>query len=351
MERSYVAPYGRGDPDHACWGIWAPAGRSSAARGRRCRVLGRRRQRRRHRLALDQRRQPARVVDRRGVHEHRADHGAPGRLPRPPAGHSAGSSAAARACGRARSADRLASLERARLHRPRRRARDLLRLGLRADGQVPDRQGDLDHALGRRLSRHDHGDDRHRDAARRRRDVARDRQAAAQLRVVVRRPSARLRRHRAVVVPRDPDRQRARPRPDGRRLLARPVRRDDRDPGRLPARGAARAAPAPPPAGRRGGRRGPRRRLGADRRAAARPSGRRARPVLPVAVPRPAPDLVGAPVLALRRARREVAADHGQGPRRSQRASRRSASGHARGRRGAVRRLHRVARGVATRCS
>ena len=75
---------------------------------------------------------------------------------------------------------------------------------------------------------HDHGDDRHGAAARGRRQLDRDRAPPAALRGVVRGPLARLRRHRARVVPPDPDRQRARARPPRRRLLARALPRHAR---------------------------------------------------------------------------------------------------------------------------
>ena len=84
---------------------------------------------------------------------------------------------------------------------------------------------------------------------------------------------------------------------------------------------AARAAGPLPTAGRGGDRRGRRRRLPADHRPPTRPAARRARAVLPLALPRPPARLVGASVLALRRARRRVAADHRQGARRPQRAA------------------------------
>ena len=92
---------------------------------------------------------------------------------------------------------RLASLERPPVHRPRRRARRSDRMGLCADGQGAGHQGDLDDARRRRLSRHDHGDDRHCDAHRRRRDLSGDRATTPQLRVVVRRSPSRLRRNRS----------------------------------------------------------------------------------------------------------------------------------------------------------
>ena len=88
-----------------------------------------------------------------------------------------------------------------------------------------------------------------------RRDVGRDREAPPALRVVVRRAPARLRRHRARLVPPDPDRQRARARHDRRRLLARAVRRDARAARRLPRPRAGRRRAALP-AARRGRRRG-----------------------------------------------------------------------------------------------
>ena len=98
---------------------------------------------------------------------------------------------------------------------------------------------DLHDARRRHLSRDDHGHGR--DGAPPRRDASSivivRRQAA--LRVVVRGAPDRVCIHRARVVPPDPDGQRARPRPDGRELLARALRRHARAARRL----------APPPAG------------------------------------------------------------------------------------------------------
>ena len=130
---------------------------------------------------------------------------------------------------------------------------------------------------------------------------------------------------------------------DRRRLLARALRRDDRAARRLPRRRARARRAALPAARRRRRRRGPRGRLALDHRARTPPAARACRAVLPLAVPDARPLVEGASVLAVRCARRPLAAHHGQGARRRHaRASARSRSARAsspRGRSASSRRL------------
>ena len=117
--------------------------------------------------------------------------------------------------------------------------------------------------------------------------LARDRSAPAALRVVVRRPPDGLRGHRARVVPRDPDRQRARARPDRRGLLAR-VSTSRRSPCSSASASSRRRGRVPLPAARRGGRKEElRRRLAARSPDATSTACAPGRAVLPLAVPRP----------------------------------------------------------------
>ena len=176
----------------------------------------------------------------------RAD-GAPRRLPGADRGAPARPAAVPRAARRLRPAHHLAPPERARGDRPRARARRLLGLGLRPAGPalVLPRVLELaDAAPARRredrrqrrllrsahgdghlaVPRHDHGHGRHRPAPGRRRDLGRHRAPQALVRVVVRDPLHRLRGDRALLVPHDPRRQRARDRPGRGRLLAQPLR-------------------------------------------------------------------------------------------------------------------------------
>ena len=311
-----------------------------ADRRRRLGVLPRKRCR--DRLAVVARRQRERRPHRGGrTDERRTDHRPARRVPRARPGRAALPDPVARAAGRVRPAHRLAPLQRLALPRPRDRPRRVLRLGLRAARPLLARQGDLDAARERHLSRDDHGHRRDRAVDRRRRQLGRDREAAAPLRGLVCRAFHRVRGDRARLVPPDPDRQRARSRHRRGRLLARPVRGGARLPRRLPRGAAARQRAALPPPSRVGGVRGGRRRLRADHRARARPSRRPAGPVLPLAVPRPGALVGRASLLSLRRARRAQPQDHGQGARRLLRRPRHRGSGHARRRGGAARPLHR----------
>ena len=205
----------------------------------------------------------------------------------------------ARAPRRLRPPDGVAPLERSRLHRSHPRPRGLHGLGLRARRRVPAEQGDLDDAGRRHLS--GNGDRHGRDGAvhRRRGHLARGGTPQSPVRVVVRGASAGLRGDRAFLVPRDTDRQRARPEPRRRRLLARAVHRNDRRAGALEAADPARSRASLPPARGRGHGGRTRSRVAAHHGAQPRAHGRQLRAVLPLALPRPAFLGHGTSVLAL----------------------------------------------------
>ena len=131
------------------------------------------------------------------------------------------------------------------------------------------------------------------------------------------RPPDGLRSDRARVVPPDSDRQRARPRPHRRRLLARADPRHLRPTPRLPGAGPGRERLPLPDEGRRGDSRRAGGHLAADRRTSTRSPGRPTGPVLPLAVPRPQPLVGFASFFALRDLlRRGFLSDHRQGARR-----------------------------------
>ena len=207
--------------------------------------------------------------------------------------------------------------------------------------------GTLSAAVSRHLPvpRHDHRDGRHRAPRRRRRDLGRRRAPQALLRVVVRDPLHRVRGDRALVVPHDPGRQRARDRPDRGRLLAQPLRARARARPLLPRRTTARAGRALRPAGHRGDRGGTGRRLAPDRRPGARAARRPGRPVLLLALPHRRLLVHEAPVLALGGARRRLVPDHRQEPRRPHLEARDDPGRNTRLRGGPVRGLHRREQG------
>ena len=275
-----------------------PAGSAPPCHGR---AAGSRaaRQRRCDHLAVGARRQSAPAFDGRPPDRHRAPHRPSGRVSRADPGRAARAPATARAPRRLRPPDGVAPLERSRLHRSHPRPRGLHRLGLRARRRVPAEQGDLDDAGRRHLP--GNGDRHGRDGAvhRRRGHLARGGTPQSPVRVVVRRASAGLRGDRAFLVPRDTDRQRARPEPRRRRLLARAVHRNDRRAGALEGADPHRSRASLPPARGRGHGGRTRSRVAAHHGAQPRAHGRQLRAVLPLALPHPAFLGHGTPVLAL----------------------------------------------------
>ena len=184
------------------------------------------------------------------------------------------------------------------------RPRRLLGLGLCRPGPLLDRQGDHDHARRRHLPRDDHRDRRHRADGRRRRHVARDRASAGS----ATRPGTPS-TSRPTRPSRSPGSTRSRPATSScsseaaadywRALyvatLALVVGFRVVRPVVNAFRYGLRVADV--------GRGGARRRLACDHRARARPPPRAAGAVLPLALPRPAPLVGRASVLALGRAR------------------------------------------------
>ena len=180
--------------------------------------------------------------------------------------------------------------------------------------------------------------------------VDRDRAAPAALRVVVRRPPARLRGDRARVVPPDPDRQRARARHDRGRLLARrSTSRRSRCSSSSASSPRSSTRSATGCASPRSSRRGRASSRSGSPAAASTGCARAPGQFFLWRFLTPRPLVERASVLALGGARRAVAAHHREGARRPQRRARRRPAGHARRRRGAVRRLHRRERAAATR--
>ena len=325
-----------------------PAGSAPPCHGR---AAGSRaaRQRRCDHLAVGARRQSAPAFDGRPPDRHRAPHRPSGRVSRADPGRAARAPATARAPRRLRPPDGVAPLERSRLHRSHPRPRGLHRLGLRARRRLPAEQGDLDDAGRRHLS--GNGDCHGRDGAvhRRRGHLAGGGTPQSPVRVVVRGASAGLRGDRAFLVPRDTDRQRARPEPRRRRLLARAVHRNDRRAGALEAADPHRSRASLPPARGRGHGGRTRSRVAAHHGAQPRAHGRQLRAVLPLALPHPAFLGHGTSVLALGGTGRGLASHHGEGARRPYGAHRADPTRHARARGGPLRRLHRRAPRTATR--